>query len=318
MVANEIEMESNKIGSAIQYFRESYQISQSKLCKGLCSVATLSRIEAGERDVDSLLLETLLERLGKTPNQFELILADFDYVSYQNREEIKKQIENNNFEAAYSLLNTYENIAASKGPVHKQFIITSRALLNELQGGEVERTIELFMEAVSYTVPDFKTNEIIDYYLSYTELNIIIDIIQRLKSAGLTDRAKEILFRVLEYLDMHNSMEEYNRLYPKVAIIASRLFMQEQDLNKALELCNKGLEINKGNRKLDYRGELYLIKAQITEALFKTQSNWKTLQDECLKLYLQAYYVFDFCEERTTAEKIKKYLQEEYKWVCTD
>jgi transcriptional regulator with XRE-family HTH domain len=317
-MAKESEMENNKIGSAILYFRESYHISQSKLCKGLCSVATLSRIEVGERDADSLLLETLLERLGKMSNQFELILTEFDYVLYQNREEIKKQIYDKNCNAAYILLHDYDLIAASKGNVHMQFIISSKALLNELQGGAVETTIELLLEAISYTVPDFKTNEIKDYYLSNSELNIIIDVIQRMISVGMTERAKEILVQVLEYLDLHNSMEENNRLYPKVAIIASRFFLLEKDLNRALEMCNKGLESNKGSRKMDYLGELSLIKTQTMEELLKEQKKWDLSKNECLKLYLQAYYIFYFCEESTTAEKIKKYLQEEYKWADID
>lgn len=184
-MANEFESDNNKIGSAIYYFRENNYISQSKLCKGLCSVSTLSRIEAGERDVDSLLLEALLERLGKTPNQFELILTDLDYESYQNREEIKKLIEKKNITVAESRLNMYERISGSKGSVHKQFIVTCRALLNELKGGPMEQTIDLFMDAISYTVPDFKANKINEYHLSNTELNIIIDIIQRMISAEI-------------------------------------------------------------------------------------------------------------------------------------
>jgi len=317
-MSKESGIENNKIGSAIQYFRESHHITQTKLCKGLCSVATLSRIEAGERDVDSLLIETLLERLGKTPNQFELILTDFDYDLYHNREEIKKQIEDKNYNTACELLDEYEQIAASKGTVHLQFIITSKALLNELQGGSIETSIELFMEALTNTVPGFKTQEISDYYLSNSEINIIVDIAQRMISAGMTEMAKEILVQVLAYLDSHNSMEENNRLYPKVAVIASRLFMQEPDLDRALDMCNKGLKSNKGSRKMDYLGELSFLKAQTTEGLLKAQNKWRYSQKECLKLYLLAYYIYDFCEESTTADKIKKYLQEEYKWEDID
>lgn len=317
-MTNNIEIENNKIGSAIQYFRESYRISQIKLCKGLCSIATLSRIEAGERDVDALLLETLLERLGKTPNQFELILTDLDYILYQSREEIRKQIDENNYDKAYALLNEYEMNAASKGNVHMQFIITCKALLNEMHSGTIEDTIELLMEAISCTVPDFKTNKITDYYLSNTEINIIIDIIQRMIVAEMIERAKEILIQVLEYFDLHQSMEESNRLYTKVAVIASRLFMMEHDLQRAIEMCNKGLENNKGCRRMDYLGQLTLIKAQATEELLKAQNKSAESQKECLKLYLQAYYVIDFCAEDATAEKIKNYLMEEYQWEGID
>ncbi len=316
-MAKELEMENNKIGSAIQYFRETLQISQGVLCKGLCSVATLSRIEAGERDVDSLLLETLLERLGRTPNQFELILTEFDYVIYQMREEIKRLINDRKHQTAAVMLKEYEKIAASKGNVHMQFIINCRALLNELDGGSADTTIDLFMEAILYTVPDFKTNEINDYFLSNSELHIIIDLIQHMISAKMYGRAKDILEQILLYLDTHNFMVENYNLYPKVAVIASRFFMQNQDMKRALEMCNRGLEKNRGNRKMDYLGELSLIKAQTTEYLMKKQQ-YVADKNECLKLFLHAYYVFDFCEEDEKAQMIKNHLKEEYQWEDID
>ncbi len=315
---NEIELENNKIGSAIQYFRENYKISQIKLCKGLCSVPTLSRIEAGARDVDSLLLEALLERLGKTPNQFELILTDLDYEAYQNREDIRKYIEEKNIHTADSLLKIYEKIFAAKGSVHMQFIVSCRALMNEIQGGDVKTTIELFMEAISYTVPDFQTSEISDYYLSSTELNIIIDIIQRMIAAGMVGRAKELLTRVLDYLDHHITMAENYMLYPKVAIIACQIYQREDETKKALDLCNKGIERNLGSRKLDYRAELALIKAQTTEELAKTEGSFERRKRDCKRLFIEAFYIYDFCEEYDIALEIKQHLKEVYQWEDTD
>lgn len=317
-MANELEMENNKIGSAIQYFRESYQISQGRLCMGLCSVATLSRIEAGERDVDSLLLETLLERLGRMPNQFELILTESDYDLYQKREEIKKQVANKEYTSASALLQEYEQIATSKGNVHIQFVKAYKALLNELDGGTIETTIDLLMQAITCTVPDFKTNEIKDYYLSNIELNIIVDILQRMAAAGMNENAKQILKQVLDYLEFHTSIEENNNLYSRVAIIACRLYIKENNLKKALEICNRGYEKSKGNRKMDFLGELTFLKARATEGLLKLEIDWQEKKKNCLKLYLQAYYVLSFCEENDTAEEIREHLKEEYQWEDID
>jgi transcriptional regulator with XRE-family HTH domain len=317
-MANELEMENNKIGSAIQYFRESYQISQGKLCMGLCSIATLSRIEAGERDVDSLLLETLLERLGRMPNQFELILTEFDYELYQKREEIKKQTEAKEYSSTYALLQEYEQIAATKGNVHVQFIKTYHALLNELNGGTIEATIDLLMQAITCTVPDFKTSEIKDYYLSNSELNIIVDILERMVSAEMNRNAKQILKQVLDYLELHNSLEDNSNLYSKVALIAGRIYMKENNLKKALEICSRGFEKCKGSRKMDYLGELTFIKAQATEGLFKVEVNWEEKKKDCLKLYLQAYYVLSFREETDAAKEIREHLKGEYQWEDID
>jgi hypothetical protein len=260
-------------------------------------------------------LDALLERLGKTPSQFELILTDSDYVLYQSREDIKKEIGNSNFSEAYRLLDKYKEIADSKGTVHKQFIVANKALLNELQGGATDITIDLLLEAISYTIHGFKTNDIKEYYLSNTELNIIIDIMQRMVSTGRVDGTKERILQIMDYLEAHNSMEEYTRLYPKVAIIAGRLYMQEKNFDMVLLLCNSGLDKNRGNRKLDYWGELSLLKAQATEAIYKTKNGWGKKQKECLKLYLQALYIFDFCGEHMPARKIREHIQEEYKWA---
>ncbi len=317
-MANELEIENNKIGAAIQYFRESYQISQGKLCMGLCSVATLSRIEAGERDVDSLLLETLLERLGRMPNQFELILTDFDYDLYQKREEIKKLVKAKDCSSASVLLQEYEQIATTKGNVHVQFVKAYKALMNELNGGTIETTIDLLMQAITCTVPDFKTNEIKEYYLSNIELNIIVDILQRMADAGMNRNAKQILKQVLDYLEFHTSVEENNNLYSRVAIIAGKLYIRENNLKKALEICDKGYEKSKGSRKMDYLGELTFLKTQATEGLLKLEIDWEAKKRNCLKLYLQAYYVLNFCEETDTAKEIKEHLKEEYQWEDID
>ncbi len=309
---------NNNIGTAIQYFRESYRITQGNLCKGLCSVATLSRIETGERDVDSLLLETLLERLGRMPNQFELILTDFDYMLYLKREEIKRQIEEQNCEKAHELLREYEKSAGSKGTPHRQFIMNSRAWLNDAEGGAVEKTIELLMEAIVCTVPDFKTYNIKNYYLSNPEINIIIDMIQHMVLAGARDKAKDILNQVIEYLERQAVTEENNSVYTKVAVMASKLYMEEGDMLRAGKMCELGLEKSKGIRKMDYLGDLYIIKAKSMEALLEEDRGQKEARMKCVKAYLQAYYVYDFCEEHSEAEKIREHLQEVYQWVDID
>ncbi len=311
-------LSDNKIGAAIQYFRESYGITQGKLCKGLCSIATLSRIEAGERDADSLLLETLLERLGRMPNQFELILTDFDYLIYVNREEITNQIKERNLDKAEELLLEYEHVAASKGNAHMQFIIYSKALMNELQGGEVDETLNLLMDAISCTVPEFKAHRIKDYYLSNNEIGIIIDIIQYMLLGGLIDWAKEILGQIIEYLELQALSEENNLIYAKVTVLAGRLYLQEGHALKAKEMCDKGIERSKGSRKMDYLGDLYYLKAKTIEELFDKNVSMDTRREECVKNYIRAYHIYNICEERSSSDMIKNYLQEEYQWADID
>jgi len=310
---------NNNIGSAIQYFRETYHISQSKLCKGICSVSTLSRIEAGERDIDGFILETFLERLGRIPYQYELILNDSDYEAYQSRMEINKLIEDKAIDEARRLVNEYDELVSDKGTPHRQFVMVCNARLNELEGGKPEATIDMLMEAISCTVPDFNTDEISEYFLSYSEFGIILEILQKLILFKMTDRAHKTLNQIIDYMFWHSQMEHNVNIYPKVAAIGSRFLLEQNELDRALELSNKGLEMNKGSRRMDYIGELNLIKAQATEGKFKAVGLWKSCdKGECINLYLKAYYSFKFFEEYTVTDMIKKHLQEEYQWEDID
>lgn len=311
----DIDVQMNNIGKAIQYFRDSYQITQTTLSKGLCSVATLSRIEAGARDVDALLLETLLERLGKEVNQFELIIADTDYIAYQNREAIIRQINAKNYDVASKLLDQYEEFSDGKSFVHKQFVIANRALLNHIRGGERRLTIELLMDAITCTVPDFKTNEIGDYYLSKSEINIIIDLIEHMLSGGMVVQAKKILEQVLEYLENHSSVEDNNLLYPKVVVIGASAYIEESAWQKVYELVVNAIEKKKGSRTLEYYGELYLLKAHSLENIYSNTQSWPEYQKVCIKLFLQSYYVFQFLNNESMMNLVKDHLKEVYQWV---
>lgn len=54
----------------------------------------LSRLEQGSREVDSLLGQTLLGRIGKEVTLFETILSEQDYELWKMREQIEKFVEN--------------------------------------------------------------------------------------------------------------------------------------------------------------------------------------------------------------------------------
>ena len=72
-------MNINTVGEILRFYREKYNLNQNDVCAGICSVSTLSKIENGSKEADSLILETLLERIGKEVLQFEMILNDYDY-----------------------------------------------------------------------------------------------------------------------------------------------------------------------------------------------------------------------------------------------
>ena len=65
-VCKGIFMKLECVGKQIKILRLKADISRSKLCSGLCSNQLLFMIEDEEAPVDTILLFSLLERLGKS------------------------------------------------------------------------------------------------------------------------------------------------------------------------------------------------------------------------------------------------------------
>ena len=86
-------MNINTVGEILGFYREKYSLKQSDVCAGICSVASLSKIENGSKEADSLTLETLLGRIGKEALQFEMILNDYDYSLWELRRKIEIEMQ---------------------------------------------------------------------------------------------------------------------------------------------------------------------------------------------------------------------------------
>lgn len=71
-----------QIGKMLGSIRTYMGISQQTLCKGLCTVSALSKYESGERVPDSLLFSVLMQRMGKTADNFAFMISDEEYKYY--------------------------------------------------------------------------------------------------------------------------------------------------------------------------------------------------------------------------------------------
>lgn len=136
------------IGNALFYYREQKGLTQAQVCAGICPEMTLSRIETGEREFDSMISETLLERVGKNVNRFEFVLNNGDYILYELRVKIQQYVKAGDLKEAKELISKYTEIMPQNSVLHKQFVMFNEAVISEKEGGERERFIPLFHEAI--------------------------------------------------------------------------------------------------------------------------------------------------------------------------
>ena len=124
--------------------REKRGISQERLCRGVCAVSALSRYENGERIPDRLLMNTLIERLGKSSDKLVTMISCQEYAYFEWKSKVKETLRKKNIALVQELILRKEARDASVNLVlQEQFYQYIQEIVN---GKE---------EAIRLTNPDF-------------------------------------------------------------------------------------------------------------------------------------------------------------------
>lgn len=215
-------MELYGIGNAVLYYREKNNLSQQQLCAGICSEMTLSRIETGIREFDSLISATLMERLGKSTNHFEFVLNAEDYSLCQLREKITAAINSGDIRNARAYCSSYTKQMPDEN-LHRQFVLFHEALCMIREEDDVNAIVEKLYEAIRLTRADFeeKTDRVRLY--SAIEVKIIYQLFRY-------ERISEDVFEsVLRFIDKLYDEENKRELLPPFLIRLAKKHEDEEN-----------------------------------------------------------------------------------------
>lgn len=98
---------SNLILHLIRKKTKSDKVPLQKLCYGICDISYISRAIANNTEIDKLILDALMQRLGISSRNYIYMLRDSEYEYFVYREQIRTCIQENRIEKAKILLETY-------------------------------------------------------------------------------------------------------------------------------------------------------------------------------------------------------------------
>lgn len=277
-------MRNKNIGKIIYTLRTCNQISQEKLARGLCSVSALSRIEACDRIPDKLLLDALLQRLGKSPDKLESIVTTGDYELYIYRENIQNCILGKDYTGARLLIEEYSGKKEAEERVHKQYILKMKAAICELEdkaSGNSEKYIE---EAIRITMPEGEQEALNNSLLSISEIQLILMKISHYENKDNDKQIWEVLNKLNDYVKEHyTDEEELVKVYVKIARAEARILLERERYDKAVEICESALELLGKNGVLtNFQGILSMMMEGLEylkeyEKLEKMRKWWNTI-----------------------------------------
>ncbi len=297
-------MQEIHIGEIIKQRRRELALTQEELCFGLCTTATLSRIENGTQTPGRSLLDALLQRLGMPGKKYYAMMGDNEIEIESFKKKIVAENVKRNYSVVYDLLDEFEALLEENDHINRQFILRVRAYCGYRQDGVMvpysnEEQLQLCFEAIRLTHPQFEMSTIGKYLYSMDEvkiLNYIAMIYGRLKKF---DVVFEIYEQLMKYvMEKSKTLGDSIVMIPLVAYNYARLL----GINGRYEDTIRIAEI--GRKECITYGRMEKLPG-LLHCLAEAYHNLGDTE-QARKLYTQSYYTYLAKEDYINAEILQK------------
>lgn len=303
------------VGDIVRRMREEAKIGLEQLSRGLCSVATLSRIEAGEREMDLLLAWRIFQRLGYKIDKYELYATEEELQQWEQRSQMEELVCREDTERLACAIQTYRQQwgkRVEENPLQRQFLAYMQGLL-DMQKGDFQEAKELLEAAAEEIVPSLEET-VGNAALGEMELEILNALSDIYEHMGEVEKSEKLREMLLENIGREKKrVKSYLKLYTELFCKHARNMMETKGSVRTLNAAETCLQILQEEKKTCCLPELLHIQAKCLEDLFQKKGEVKEVM---LKSWQKAYYIYRLYEKQEEAEKIRKYLEETYQWDC--
>lgn len=303
------------VGDIVRRMREEAKIGLEQLSRGLCSVATLSRIEAGEREMDLLLAWRIFQRLGYKIDKYELYATEEELQQWEQRSQMEELASREDTERLACAIQTYRQQwgkRVEEKPLQRQFLAYMQGLL-DMQKGDFQEAKELLEAAAEEIVPS-REQMVGNAALGEMELEILNALSDIYEHMGEVEKSEKLREMLLENIGREKKrVKIYLKLYTELFCKHARNMMETKGSVRTLNAAETCLQILQEEKKTCCLPELLHIQAKCLEDLFQKKGGVK---EGMLKSWQKAYYIYRLYEKQEEAEKIRKYLEEIYQWDC--
>lgn len=303
------------VGDIVRRMREEAKIGLEQLSRGLCSVATLSRIEAGEREMELLLAWRIFQRLGYKIDKYELYATEEELQQWEQRSQMEELASREDTERLACAIQTYRQQwgkRVEEKPLQRQFLAYMQGLL-DMQKGDFQEAKELLEAAAEEIVPS-REQMVGNAALGEMELEILNALSDIYEHMGEVEKSEKLREMLLENIGREKKrVKSYLKLYTELFCKHARNMMETKGSVRTLNAAETCLQILQEEKKTCCLPELLHIQAKCLEDLFQKKGEVKEVM---LKSWQKAYYIYRLYEKQEEAEKIRKYLEEIYQWDC--
>ncbi|MDE7414915.1 MAG: helix-turn-helix domain-containing protein, partial [Lachnospiraceae bacterium] len=275
-------MEFTTVGSLIKEIRTAKNVTRKELSYGICSEHVLRELESDCYAADVLMLDVFLQRLGQSPDKFEMVLNSALYNMVRLRDLTAEAVYRRKWKLVELLLQNYP----LRTHTDEMYQHRMRALLVYRMDANCALAAEHLQRAATSTLPDFTYEcfyeQMEQYLISAVELENLLALERMIVEGNIENNtvrriAKSHLEICMDYIEKHFSGdEEYHKLVSKCAWLIGGICYLDKDYMQAMVFCKKGIEGLRRNTILYFMLPLLelMVRSEAALGIPPERSKW--------------------------------------------
>lgn len=294
------------VGDFLRETRLRKGYTQEEVSYGICTTASLSRIENGMQKPGRLILEKLFERLGTENDLFNTFVSREEMELYSAIQSLIRDITDEDVIRLEEHIKLVEKMAKDASELEHQCLYFAKGELARQKEKDATRAMEMYMKAIKITLPDFDGKKPLrNNLLTFDEIMIINSI------AILYGNNEDIITAIQLGMWLKEYME--NKIvdgkmktakYPMILYNLSCWFGNECSHREALDMASRGVDFCVKYGNLSAFPRLILNQGIASAELGEVENAKKYLH--------QAVIILEVMKRMDTVEFITAWCKKEY------
>lgn len=311
-------MSKTTFGTIIEKYRKKLNVSQKVVHEGIGSQASYRRGESDEREVDFVIQETILARLGQSATDFELILDDEEYDMWMERLAIRSATAGKDYDTVEKLVKEYRLRYAAVHKLHEQFCLYYELKLAEWHGEERKTLSALAAEALSLTKQIDDMPRLRESLYTPMELDLLLTLIQyRHEHWNNLFKNGNCLQKIIEYVNEYYSIERQEDIEGRAWLELLRVAEKYEDPEQLLVYIDKAIACFCGATGIERLGEVRFMKAQLLWRGYEDATDKEQQLHLCKEECKMAYCIFEVLRRTEKVREIEEFCLGELQWHIT-
>lgn len=310
-------MKKNTFSAIIEKYRMKWDVTQMIVYEGIGSQSSYRRGESDERELDFVIQETILARLGQSAEDFELVLCDEEYDMWMERLAIRSALAGKDYPAVEKLVEQYRRKHARKHILHEQFCLYYELKLAQQRGEDRERLGSMAAAALSLTK---STQDMPGKQSLYSpmELDLLLIMIQqRHEPWNILFRNGNCLLKIIEYVGKYYSVECREDIEGKAWLELLYISEKYDEPEQLLDYIDKAIACFCGATGIERLGEARFMKAKLLHRLCNAGEEKEKRLQSCREECKMAYAIFSALRRSAKVQEIEKFCLGEMQWHIT-